>query len=580
MKPLSRRPLALLLAAMLAGFFTGAEAESVAKVKQPTVPATDSAKTPEPSSELTGQILYQYLLAEIAAGRGQLPLSASIYVDLARSTRDARIARRATEVAYFGQQPALALEAVRIWVELEPESAQARQTFWTLLANTGKVDELTAAISAALKEEGPNAGGALLLLNRMFVRTQDKVAVQKLVDQVSAPYLSLPEAHFARAQAAIGANNEAQAKSSIEEALRLKPDWEAAALFKAQLQAANPEQSLATLEQLLEKDKNPGNYSEARLIRARLLVELKRYKEARQAFSQLLEIQPDSPELIYATGLLSLQLGDSASGEKMLTRLLDMSFSDKDGVRLYLGQSAEDRNKPEEALAYYDAVSPSHARYVAAQSRAAAILHGLNRDDEALDRLNHALAANPKDKLQLLLAQAQLLSEKGKEAEAYSVLDHALTEQPDEPVLLYETSLLAEKVGKFDVLERNLRKLIKLQPDNAPAYNALGYSYVDRNTRLEEAQQLLDKALSLAPNDAFIIDSRGWLEFRLGKLPEAETWLRRAASLRSDAEFAAHLGEVLWLQGKQDEARKVWDAAAKVDPRNELLNSTRKRLQP
>jgi tetratricopeptide (TPR) repeat protein len=217
---------------------------------------------------------------------------------------------------------------------------------------------------------------------------------------------------------------------------------------------------------------------------------------------------------------------------------------------------------------------------VAAQSRSAAILHSLNRDDESLERLNRALAANPKDKLQLLLAQAQLLSERGKEADAYTVLDHALEDQPEDPVLLYESSLMAEKIGKFDVLERNLRKLIKLQPDNAPAYNALGYSFVDRNTRLEEAQHLLDKALTLAPNDPFILDSRGWLDFRLGKLPEAETWLRKATALRSDAEFSAHLGEVLWLQGKQDEARKVWDAASKLDPRNELLNSTRKRLLP
>jgi len=578
--PLFRRSLALLPTLMLAGYFGTAQAADKEAKGKPAEVSSAASKTVESSGELTGQVLYQYLLAEIAASRGQLPLSASIYVDLARSTHDGRIARRATEVAYFGQQPTLALEAARIWVEQEPDSPQARQTFWTLLANNGKVDELSAAIAAALKEEGPNAGGALLLLNRMFARTQDKAIVQKLVNQVSEPYLTLPEAHFARAQAAVAANDEPAARRSIDEALRLKPDWEVATLFKAQLQAASPEQALATLDQLLDKDRSPKNYTEARLIRARLLVELKRYKEARQAFSQLLDQQPDSPELIYATGLLSLQLGDNATGEKLLGRLLDMSFSDKDGVHLYLGQAAEDQGKLTEALAHYDAVTPSHARYVAAQSRSAAILHSLNRDDESLERLNRALAANPKDKLQLLLAQAQLLSERGKEADAYTVLDHALEDQPEDPVLLYESSLMAEKIGKFDVLERNLRKLIKLQPDNAPAYNALGYSFVDRNTRLEEAQHLLDKALALAPNDPFIIDSRGWLDFRLGKLPEAETWLRKATALRSDAEFSAHLGEVLWLQGKQDEARKVWDAASKLDPRNELLNSTRKRLLP
>lgn len=583
MKPLSCRPLALMLASLLAGLTTVAQGETVTAE---TTPTTADGQTnnkadskAEIASSLTGQVLYQYLLAEIAASRGKLPLASSIYVDLARSTRDVRLAQRATEVAYYGQQPALALEAARLWAELDPTSNQARQTLWGLLANAGKLDELAPTLANALQAEGDNVGGALLLLNRMFSRTPDKAGVQRLVEQVSAPYLKLPEAHFARAQAAVTNNDNATANKAIDEALTLKPDWEGAALFKAQLVSANPEASLAVLDKFLANS-NAKEYSETRLVRARLLVELKRYAEARKAFGQLLEQQPDSAELLYATGLLSLQMGDRATGEKHLRRLLDMNFADKDTVRLYLGQAAEDQGRMTEALAYYDDINTGHPRFVAAQSRAAAILHGLNRGDDAMERLSRALASNPKEKLPLLLAQAQLLSEKGKEADAYTVLDKALVEQPDEPVLLYESALLAEKLGKYENLERNLRKLIKLRPDHAQAYNALGYSYADRNVRLEEAGQLLDKALSLSPDDPFIMDSRGWLDFRLGRLTEAEAWIRKAAALRNDAEFAAHLGEVLWQQGKQDEARKVWDAAAKTDPGNALLNSTRKRLQP
>lgn len=580
MKALSRRPLALLLVSLLASLTTAAQAEAV-----PADPASRPAESgvankTEISSGLTGQVLYQYLLAEIAASRGKLPLAANIYVDLARSTRDVRLAQRATEVAYYGHQTALALEAARLWVELDPASNQARQALWGLLASTGKLDELAPTLAAALQTEGDSIGSALLLLNRMFSRTPDKAAVQRLVEQVSTPYLKLPEAHFARAQAAVANNDNATANSAIDEALRLKPDWEGAALFKAQLASANAEESLAVLDKFLAANGNAKEYGETRLIRAQLLVELKRYAEARKAFGQLLEQQPDSAELLYATGLLSLQMGDRATGEKYLRRLLDMNFADKDTVHLYLGQSAEDQGRLAEALAYYDDIAPGHPRFVAAQSRAAVILHSLNRSDEAMERLSRALASNPKEKLQLLLAQAQLLSEKGQEADAYAMLDKALTEQPDEPVLLYESALLAEKLGKYDNLERNLRKLIKLRPDHAQAYNALGYSYADRNVRLEEAGHLLDKALALAPEDPFIMDSRGWLDFRLGHLAEAEAWLRKATTLRSDAEFAAHLGEVLWHQGKQDEARKIWDAAAKTDPANTLLDSTRKRLQP
>lgn len=568
--------LALLLALSFAGTAQGAGKD--ADAEQPAaVSATSSAKAKD--SGLTSQVLYQFLLAEVAAARGKASFAASAMTDLARSTHDVAIARRATEIAFFGRQSQQAVESSRLWLELDPNSDEARQTLWTLLAATGQVDELSKGLSAVLATEGPALGSAFLSINRLFVRVQDKASVQKVINQVTTPYLTMPEARYARALAAVSAGDDAGARAEIGEALRLKPDWEPAALFKAQLQASKPEESLATIDQLLAGSKDPKAYSDARFTRARLLVDLKRYKEARNAFDQLLEIQPDNPELIYASGLLALQVGDSASGQKRLRRLLDMDFADKDSVRLYLGQAVEDQGKFDEAVAYYDAISSTHPRYVMAQARAASILHTRGRDDEALEHLHLAQSANPKEKLDLVLAEVQLLSDKSKHAQAYEVLDKALSESPDDPVLLYESSIVAERLNKFDVLERNLRKLIKLKPDYAQAYNALGYSFADRNVRLDEAKQLLDKALSLAPEDPFILDSRGWLDYRLGRLPEAEVFLRKATSLRSDAEFAAHLGEVLWVQGKQDDAKQVWDAASKTDPSNDLLNSTRKRLQ-
>lgn len=595
MKLLPRR-LALLLAVFFAGLAHGAETD-VAKTAAPAneeksatpVPAKESAKddgkkdgAKETTKDngLTPQVLYQFLLAEVAAARGKTTIAASAMTDLARSTRDVNIARRAAEIAFFGRQSQQAVDASRLWLQLDPESDEARQTLWTLLAASGQVDELSKGISDVLEKEGrANIGNELLSLNRLFVRVQDKATVQKVVLKVTAPYLDLPEAHYARALAAVNATDEAGARAEIGEALRLKPDWEAAALFKAQLLSAKPEESLAVLDQLLGRNHDPKSFAEARFARARVLVELKRYKEARSAFEQLLEVQPDNPELLYASGLLALQVGDAADGQKHLRRLLDMNFADKDSVRLYLGQALEDQGKLNDAIAYYDAVSPSHPRYVAAQARTAAILHSKGKDDEALEHLRLAQQANPKEKVDLVLAEVQLLTEKNRTADAYETLDKALADSPDEPVLLYETSLLAEKLGKFDVLERNLRRLIKLKPDSAQAYNALGYSFADRNVHLDEATKLLDKALSLSPEDPFILDSRGWLDYRLGKLPEAEILLRKATALRSDAEFAAHLGEVLWAEGKQDEAKQVWDAAAKTDPTNALLTSTRKRLQ-
>ncbi|HEX5393295.1 MAG TPA: tetratricopeptide repeat protein [Rhodocyclaceae bacterium] len=580
MKLLPRR-LVLLLALSFAGIAQGAEKDAGAE--KPVSPvaseASAAASAKAQDSGLTSQVLYQFLLAEVAAARGKTSLAASAMTALARSTHDLAIARRATEIAFFGRQSQQAVDASRLWLELDPSSDEARQTLWTLLAATGQVDELSKALAAVLETEGPAIGSALLSINRLFVRVQDKAAVQKVITQVTTPYLSMPEARYARALAAVSAGDEPGARAEIGEALRLKPDWEAATLFKAQLQASKPEDALATIDQLLAHNKDPKSYNDARFTRARLLVDLKRYKDARNAFDQLLDAQPDNPELIYASGLLALQVGDASSGQKRLRRLLDMDFADKDSVRLYLGQAAEDQGKLDEAIAFYDAIGAAHPRYVMAQARIASVLHARGKDDEALEHLHLAQSANPKEKLDLVLAEVQLLSDKNKNAQAYEVLDKALIESPDDPVLLYEASIVAERLSKFDVLERNLRRLIQLKPDYAQAYNALGYSFADRNVKLEEATQLLDKALSLAPEDPFILDSRGWLDYRLGRLPEAEVLLRKATSLRSDAEFAAHLGEVLWVQGKQDDAKQIWDAAAKTDPTNDLLNSTRKRLQ-
>jgi tetratricopeptide (TPR) repeat protein len=544
------------------------------------VPAAQPAPVPAkaedrlPKQELTGQILYQFLLAEMAAQRGQFALSAGAYLDLATSTRDPRIVRRAAEVAFHARQYDSALEAARLWLSLEPDSQQARQMLSTLLLASGRIGELAGSLARDLAAEAPRVGDALIRMVRAFTRYPDKLAVQRLFDQLTQPYLDLAEAHLVRAQAAVGAGDAGRARSEIDRTLELRPAWELAALFKAELLPKGAAQ-LDFLKAWLAA--NPDGL-DVRLGYARGLVSEKRYEDARIEFRRLLSASPDNPDMLYAVGILSLQVNDTAEAEQHLKRFVEIGRGDLDPARFYLGQMADQAGRFEEALRWYDLVAAGeHA--MPAKVRAAQVLLRQNKLDEARERLAAARATTPGDS-RLVVAEAQLLRDAGRHAEAFAFLAKALEVQPDQPELLYETALTAEKLGYVDVMERHLLRLIALKPDSAQAYNALGYSLADRNLRIDEAAQMIDKALSLTPDDPFILDSKGWVLFRQGKPVLALEALQKAYAQKPDAEIAAHIGEVLWALGRSGEALAVWREAAKAHPTNEVLAATIKRFVP
>lgn len=532
---------------------------------------------PLPDHVLTGQILYQVLVAEIAAQRGNIGLAVSAYLDLARATRDPRLARRAAEIALHGRDLGVAVQAARLWVDFDPESSSARQMLAGLLVSANRLDEVPPHVAKLLAQEGENIGDGLLRLNRLFARYPDKQAVMLMIDQLTLPYAGLAEAHFARAQAALNAGAWSRGLSEVDKALALRPDWDAATLLKAQLQHTEaPEKSLETLRGYL------AGHPQAREIRlqyARALVGVRQYPQARTQFQKLLVDFPDNLDVIYAVAVLSMQLSDWTSAEENFKKLLDRDFVEADMVRLYLGQIAEERKQSDEAMRWYAQVAPGD-QYLAAQMRIAQLLAKQGRLDAGLRHLREVKVASNADRLQLLLAESQLLRDGGKTAEAYELLSGKLTTQPEQPELLYETAMLAEKLGKYEVLEKNLRTLIRIKPDYAHAYNALGYSFAERNTRLSEAEALIKKALALAPDDAFIIDSLGWVLFRKGDAANALTQLQRAYAIRPDPEIAAHLGEVLWVLGRREDAKKIWQDAAKANPGNEALVEVVKRLSP
>jgi tetratricopeptide (TPR) repeat protein len=319
--------------------------------------------------------------------------------------------------------------------------------------------------------------------------------------------------------------------------------------------------------------------SEARLAYARALVGEKQFDEARREFVSLLAANPGNADMVYAIAVLSLQLNDPDTAEGHLKRLVEIGYSEADNARLYLGQIAEERKRLDEALQWYEQIKAGE-QYVPAQVRIATVLAQTGRLDEARQRLQAAHTTTPRERVQLILGEAQLLRDSGRVKEAFDLLEGGLKTQPEQPDLLYEAALAAEKIGRPDVLESRLRRLIEIQPDHAHAYNALGYSLADRGERLDEAQKLIDRALDLSPEDPFILDSKGWLLYRKGESNAALEVLKRALALRPDPEIAAHVGEVLWVLGRRDEALKAWSDAVRASPNNEALAATIKRFRP
>jgi len=568
--------LALLLTLSGACAWAQTPAAPAAPAAEPAAksPAPGTADDRLPKQELTGQMLYQFLLGEIAAQRGQYPLAASVLLDLANTTRDPRIMRRAAEVAYHSRQYEAALDAVRLWLSIEPESQPAKQMQSTLLLASGRIDELAASLARDLALAAPNVGEALLRMARAFTRYPDKQAIYRLFSQLTQPYPGLAEARFVRAQAELGIGDTVRARSEIDQALALRPDWDLAALFKAELLPKGAAQ-IDFLKDWLAA--NPGA-QDVRLTYARSLIGEKRYEDARVEFRRLLAANPDSPEMLYAVGILSLQVNDSSEAEQQLKRFVALGRGDVNPARFYLGQIAEQAKRLDEAVGWYDQVAAGE-QAIQARVRAALVLVRQNKLDEARERLAAARTGEPED-LRLVVAEAQLLRDAGRHVDAYAFLTRMLEVRPDDPELLYEAALAAEKLGYLDVMERHLRRVIALKPESAQGYNALGYSFADRNMRLDEAAQLIDRAVMLKPDDAAILDSKGWLLFRQGRLPEALEYLRTAFAKMPDGEIAAHLGEVLWVLGKRDEAAAVWREAAKAHPDNDGLTATIKRFAP
>jgi len=543
-----------------------------------------SAGSPTRTGELSAELMYRLLVGDIALQRGDTALAARAYYEAAKEARDARLARRATEIALAARQRTLALDAATLWSDLDPAADRAKQVIAGLKGGGDfRTSDLKADLERALAEaaaSGPRLGEAFLELNRALASEPDKAATFKLVQSLAQPYPNNPEANFAVALAAFNTGltdfeSATAALQAIDRALAQKPEWEQAMLLKVEILGKQSlDRAADYLSEILKSapDSKPANSA---LVQVR--IQQKRYADAAAILQKLSDKDPGNQEYRFGLAMLAMQTKDWTKAERLLGELSKAGYGDDGVVESYLAQVAEETGRFDVALERFRAV-PDGERGWFAKLRVAAMMGKLGRQDEARRYLADLPAVTREQQIQVQQASAQLMRDSNDMQGAYATLTSALAQYPDDPDILYDLAMVAEKLDRMDVVEAKLTRLVELRPTNAHALNALGYTLVDRTPRVAEGLALIERALALSPDDPFILDSVGWAQFRMGKLDEAEKYLRQAMEQRPDPEIAAHLGEVLWAKGERARAQDVWQTQLKSAPDNAVLLETVRRL--
>ncbi len=522
--------------------------------------------------ELDGQLVYQFLLAEMALQRDHPELARDLYLKLAQVTHDPRVDRRAVEVSLYSHDEPAAIEAIGLWLRDNPHSSNAREVLAAVMLSQAQMPDVSGVWEKLLADDKQDRLNDFRNLDLVLAQHPDHEGALALAKKLAEPYPDMAESHYLVGTQALAAKKLALALEESRTALEIRPDWESAALLEGEvLQKQGHRNEARDFYQGFLK-KNPGA-RDVQLYFARYLVENKDYAAAREQFDQLLKGAPKNPDLTLAVGLLTLQLKDYSQATVLFKKALELGYHDPNVVRLYLGESYEEQKKWDEAGQWYGAVTEGD-QYMVARIREANMWARQNQLDKGLALLDSIPANTPEQRDQKILARESMLSDAGQYQAAFDTLTSALKATPDDTDLLYERAIVADKLGHMDVLEHDLRRVIALKPQNAQAYNALGYSLADHSLRLNEAKGLIHKALMLSPEDPSIIDSLGWVQFRMGDLTKSVETLQQAYTLQDDPEIAAHLGEAQWVSGDQAAARKTWEGGLKTDPENETLKAT------
>ena len=530
-----------------------------------------------PKIELTDDLLYRILEAEIAGQRGQLEIAVSSYLDLARTTRDPKIVERASRIAVFARNNKAAKEAATIWVELDPRNPDPHQILALMAIREKNIDDALLHLQSILDYTYGEVDKKLLMIANLVRRESENDLIMDVMEKLVMTRADSPKVLFAFARIATILGNYDRAIELLDKTLKLDPENDNAAISYITIKRRQEklDEAITWVESFLQ-NRGDDDFS-LRLSYARLLTDSKRYEDSRQQYEILVEQAPNNVDILFALGLLYLQENRLNDAEGYFNRLSKRgSFNNE--ANYYLGRIAEDREKLDQAAIWYQSVQKGQ-NYFDSRVRLALILAKQNRIDGARKHLNSIITQNDVERVILIQAEGEILVEENRLQEAMEVYNLAISDSYNQD-LLYSRAMLAEKMDRLDILESDLKQILTHDPDNAQALNALGYTLADRTNRYDEALKFINRALELSPNDYYILDSKGWILFRLGKLDEAIDYLQKALELRPDGEIAAHLGEVLWVKGNTKQAKKVWETALKATPGNLMLQNVIQRFNP
>ena len=554
-----------------------ASAEAEASAVNASIAESKVPKRPRPSdypvAPFPKDALYQLLVAEVAGYRGEYSTALEKYVDMALKTRDAGVAQRAAMLAVYLKRYEEALTTSKIWVEQEPDSIEARRYLSEQLLRIGDMEQAIVHMEA-IKNLGGLANFESFAYSAANMDDKGREVLLEAMSRMLAEYPGDEQLMFSKAVLL-------EQSGQLEEALQLanqllvsKKDINVIVLkVNALKDLLRTDEALIFLESTLEE---LADKRRLRLIYARMLFEAERLVDAEKQYEQVHQQAPNDSDILFALALISMEQGKDESAKGYLNQMIRFNRRANE-AHYYLGSIADKNDEIPQAISEYKMVGPGR-EYLAAQVRIAALLADQDRLDDARAHLENQRANNPERYNRLVMIEGQLLSERGHEAEFFELLETVIQKQPENVELLYFRAMTGQSLGRLDVLEQDLLRVIEIDPGNADAMNALGYTLADQTDRHDEALILIERALEIKPNEAAFIDSLGWVQYRLENYKDAVTNLRKALSLFDNDEVAAHLGEVLWVSGEQQEARNVWQKALDARPDSDILKRVIKRF--
>jgi len=531
----------------------------------------------EPDADLVEEWTYSILVAEFAGHRGELDTASSYYLQAARLTRDPKVIERAIRVALTAEDHPQAVIAAKLLTEVQPQRADAYRLLAVAYLRDGKVEQSVQALDRVIGLDPGNAAEsfavAAAILSGEDGQEQAWQAMKSLVDHHS----HVAEAYLALARLGARWKRFDEALAALAEANRLRPGWDEAQLLQAQILILQGKREQAATAVGAAVAASPENTSMRRFY-GQLLLEQKDYAGAIEQFSTLAEQQPEDGDILLTLGALYLQTEDKQHANQVFAQLLKLEHYQSD-AHFYLGQVAEVDDEFELARSHYEQVGQG-SNYLDAQVRLAVVLARQDKLPQALKTLARLDPEQATDLLRVALVRGELLRDAQHYQRAYDAYTAALTDLPNNDDLLYARAMVSESMGRVDWLENDLGTILKDDPEHVQALNAMGYTLADQTDRYIEALGYIRRAMALKPDDYYILDSMGWVQFRLGNYDSAVKYLRQALEQQQDVDIASHLGEALWVSGEHDEARRVWRQGLEFDGDTSLITQTMQRLMP